>query len=85
MIRINNLEFSYKNAKVFNNISLEFENGNIYGLLGENGVGKTTLLKLMCGLQKADKGECEIDGFTPFQRKPEFLQKIFYLPEEVVF
>ena len=85
MIRINNLELSYKNAKVFNNISLEFENGNIYGLLGENGVGKTTLLKLMCGLQKADKGECEIDGFTPFQRKPEFLQKIFYLPEEVVF
>ncbi|MGN0032549.1 MAG: ATP-binding cassette domain-containing protein [Candidatus Limimorpha sp.] len=84
MIRINDLDFSYKSANVFNNISLEFETGNIYGLLGENGVGKTTLLKLLCGLQKPDNGVCEIDGLIPFQRKPEFLQNIYYLPEEVV-
>ena len=45
MIKINNLDFAYKNTQVFKNISLEFQKGNIYGLLGENGVGKTTLLK----------------------------------------
>lgn len=84
MININNLDFSYKNAKVFKNISLEFGNGNIYGLLGENGVGKTTLLKLICGLQKPQHGSVTVDGFTPTMRQPEFLQNIFFLPEEVI-
>ena len=51
MIEIRNLDFSYKKTAVFHNISLTFAPGSIYGLLGENGVGKTTLLKLICGLQ----------------------------------
>ena len=42
MITIKNLDFSYKNVAVFKNISLNFKEGNVYGLLGENGVGKTT-------------------------------------------
>ena len=58
MIKINNLDFAYKNTSVFKNISIEFKKGNIYGLLGENGVGKTTLLKLICGLQKPRLGDC---------------------------
>ena len=56
MITINNLDFSYKNVAVFRNISLEFKEGCVYGLLGENGVGKTTLLKLMSGLQSPVNG-----------------------------
>lgn len=56
MIEINNLSFSYKHTKVFENISLVFRPGNIYGLLGENGVGKTTLLKIICGLQRPQQG-----------------------------
>ena len=47
MITLKNLDFSYKKTTVFKNISLEFKEGNVYGLLGENGVGKTTLLKLI--------------------------------------
>ena len=84
MISINNLDFSYKSTKVFQNISLSFEKSNIYGLLGENGVGKTTLLKLICGLQNPKSGTCNVDGFTPFDRKPGFLENIYYLPEEVI-
>ena len=61
MIEIKNLDFGYKNQNVFKNISLNFEKGNIYGLLGENGVGKTTLLKLISGLQKPSQGECLVD------------------------
>lgn len=84
MITINNLDFSYKNAAVFKNISLEFKDGNVYGLLGENGVGKTTLLKIISGLQFPKNGTCTVDDFIPSERNPYFLQNIFYLPEEVI-
>ncbi len=84
MITINNLDFSYKNVTVFRNISLEFKEGCVYGLLGENGVGKTTLLKLMSGLQSPVSGTVSIDDFIPSERNPYFLQNIFYLPEEVI-
>ena len=84
MIKINNLDFAYNNTQVFKNISLEFEKGNIYGLLGENGVGKTTLLKLICGLQKPQHGSVTVDGLTPSMRQPQFLQNVYFLPEEVI-
>ena len=84
MITLKNLDFSYKKSAVFKNISLEFKEGNVYGLLGENGVGKTTLLKLICGLQFPNAGICKVDEFIPQERNPYFLQNIFYLPEEVI-
>ena len=84
MITINNLDFSYKNVAVFKNISLEFKKGNIYGLLGENGVGKTTMLKIISGLQFPKNGTCVVDDFIPSERNSYFLQNIFYLPEEVI-
>lgn len=83
MIEISNLCFSYKHMPVFSNINLHFESGNIYGLLGENGVGKTTLLKLICGLQRPTEGQCMLDGFVCHERKPDMLQRIVYLPDEI--
>lgn len=64
MIEIKNLDFAYKKQVVFNNISLSFEKGNIYGLLGENGVGKTTLLKLISGLQQPNVGSAPSTAST---------------------
>lgn len=83
MIEIQNLSFSYKKTVVFENISLQFEPGKIYGLLGENGVGKTTLLKLICGLQQPQQGSCTVDGIRAFDRKPSMLQRVLFLPDEV--
>ena len=60
------------------------EEGRIYGLLGENGVGKTTLLTLLCGLKKTEKGSISIDGCDPYKRHPSLLQTIYYLPDEVM-
>lgn len=54
MIGIENLGFSYGKVPVLKNITMNLEAGKIYGLLGENGVGKTTLLTLLCGLKKND-------------------------------
>jgi len=83
MIEIRNLNFSYKKTPVFNNINLTFPEGGIYGLLGENGVGKTTLLKIICGLQRPLSGTCTVDGCPSHDRLPEMLQRIVFLPDEV--
>ena len=83
MIEIRNLNFSYKKTPVFTNINLSFPQGSIYGLLGENGVGKTTLLKLICGLLRPTEGTCTVDGLTSQDRLPEMLQRIVFLPDEV--
>ena len=83
MIRIEKLGFAYKETVVLKNISMNLEEGRIYGLLGENGVGKTTLLTLLCGLKKAQAGSIDIDGHNPYDREPSFLSSQYYLSDEV--
>ena len=83
MIEINNLGFSYGAVKVLENITMKIEPGNVYGLLGENGVGKTTLLTLLCGLKAPQKGSILADGHEPFDREPSLLEAQYYLPDEV--
>lgn len=83
MIKIENISYGYKPKQpIFNDISLEVGNG-IYGLLGENGVGKTTLIHLICGLLFPWKGECSIDNSNSARRSPELLSRYFFLPEEM--
>ena len=67
MIKINDLAFSYGKNEVLRNISMNLEPGKIYGLLGENGVGKTTLLTLLCGLKKTQSGTIQTDGHDPYK------------------
>ena len=83
MISVKDLSFSYGSKGVLKNISMELKGGNIYGLLGENGVGKTTLLTLLCGLKKPQTGSIDTDGRNPFDREPSLLSEQFYLPDEV--
>lgn len=83
MIKVNNLAFSYGKDQVLKNINLTLEDGKIYGLLGENGVGKTTLLTLLCGLKKTQVGSIDTDGANPYDREPSLLEQMFYLPDDV--
>lgn len=84
MIEIKDLAFSYGKTPVLKSITTTLEEGRIYGLLGENGVGKTTLLTLLCGLKKVCSGSITTDGENPFDRPPTLLQNQFYLPDEVL-
>jgi ABC-2 type transport system ATP-binding protein len=84
MIDIQNLEFSYsKQTSLLSNLDLQLEAGRIHGLLGKNGEGKSTLLKLISGLVFPKQGEINVMGFEPGKRQPEMLQEIFFLPEEL--
>ncbi|MDH6304296.1 ABC-2 type transport system ATP-binding protein [Parabacteroides sp. PF5-5] len=84
MIQLTNVSFGYRRQKpVLQEINLEIKPGNIYGLLGKNGEGKTTLLNIMSGLLFPDKGECLVFNEMPEKRKAHFLQNIFLLPEEI--
>ncbi len=83
MIKLNDLKFSYKKNKlVINDVNLNIEKGYIHGLLGKNGTGKTTLLKLIAGLLFPDSGKIEVMGFNPMKRQVGFLSDVFFLPEE---
>ena len=83
MITIKDLGFAYGEKAVLKNITMDLHEGHIYGLLGENGVGKTTLLTLLCGLKKPSAGTIETDGQHPFDRQPSFLSDQYYLSDEV--
>ena len=84
MINFVNIEFSYSpKVKLLSALNLEFKPGHIHGLLGKNGEGKSTLLKLVAGLLFPQKGKLEVMHFTPAQRYPEMLRDIYFLPEEL--
>ena len=84
MIDIQNISFKYAGTKedIFSNFSLQLNENNIYGLLGKNGTGKSTLLYLISGLLHPQRGTVTVDGYASRERRPEMLEEIFIVPEE---
>jgi ABC-2 type transport system ATP-binding protein len=83
MIEIKDLSFAYtKKNPIFEQVSFSIKSG-IHGLLGENGVGKTTLLHIISGLRFAQKGTCRINGIDSFKRSPAVMSQLYYLPDEI--
>ena len=84
MIEVKNISFKYAGQKhlVFDDFSLTLKQDNIYGLLGKNGTGKSTLLYLISGLLRPKTGTVCFDSVETRFRKPETLSEIFIVPEE---
>ena len=84
MIEVNDLTFGYgrKKQKVLNGFSLQLEKGSVFGLLGKNGTGKSTLLYLMSGLLRPQSGKVYYKGIDVSLRSPLTLQDMFLVPEE---
>ncbi|MDE6648654.1 MAG: ABC transporter ATP-binding protein [Muribaculaceae bacterium] len=85
MISLKNVSYRYSGSKrnSISNFSMELSFGKIVGLLGANGAGKSTLLYLISGLLKATEGSVNVNDFNPWDRCPEFLSRIFLVPEEI--
>ena len=83
MLKIENITYGYNAMhNVLENFSLSYEEPGIYGLLGKNGTGKSTLLYLIMGLLRPKQGEITINGVNTQERLPETLQEMFIVPEE---
>ena len=84
MISVNNINFKYAGQKrlVFDDFSLKLEENRIYGLLGKNGTGKSTLLYLLSGLLRPTAGSVSCDGIATYKRQAEMLSRIFLVTEE---
>lgn len=83
MVALKEIDFAYKrNKPVLEKLSMELTPGHIYGLLGKNGEGKTTLLNILSGQLFPQSGTCTVLGGTPSERKADFLRQVFVLPEE---
>ncbi len=84
MIEIKDLSFSYHGKPLFQDLSLRLEDNPLTAVLGLNGEGKTTLLKMMLGLLKADKGNILIDGKEIQDMKEKERSRILsYVPQEM--
>ncbi|WP_187264517.1 ABC transporter ATP-binding protein [Pontibacter beigongshangensis] len=83
MIALKDIQFRYKKQRpLFENLNLTLQPGFIYGLLGKNGAGKSSLLKHMAGLLYPNRGECRVFGYNAQDRNPLMLQDIYVIPEE---
>ena len=84
MIQFSNITFSYAGSEktIFKDFNLSFQPGRIYGILGPNGTGKTTLLYICMGLLQVRKGMVEIDGSNIAKREHANLKALFLVPEE---
>ena len=86
MIHIKKLNFNYpRQQDLFNDLSVDLSAGSITGLLGKNGAGKTSLLKLITGLLHAHSGKISVLGHNPKKREVSLLSDLFFVPEEFSF
>lgn len=84
MIKITNLNKSYGDKKVLENLNCTIKTGSVYGLIGANGAGKSTLLRIIMGIFKKDFGVIEIDG-KELVDVEEIKQKLVYVPDDLFF
>ena len=83
MIQTNALTFAYSSSHpVLSDITLSLGEGHIHGLLGCNGIGKTTLLKILCGIMRPDRGRVSVFGYDPAERRKEMFEQMIIIPEE---
>lgn len=69
MLKINNLSFSYGSKQILNNFNLEVVNQEIVALVGSSGQGKSTLLRIICGLETESSGSIILNGENITQKK----------------
>ena len=77
-VSVRNLVKEFGGFRALDGLSVEVEEGKIFGLLGPNGAGKTTLIKILCGLMRPTSGEAEVLGSAPNRVG----QRIGYMPQE---
>lgn len=84
MIEVKNLSKSFGTVKAIDEISAHIEEGHVFGLIGTNGAGKSTFMRMLTGVLKPDNGEILIDGESVYDN-PGVKGKIFYISDDQYF
>ena len=82
MIELKEISFSYYGKKILDRLSFHIREGELCGIIGPNGCGKTTLIRLLSRMTSPDSGELTLDG-TPYAKIPlgEFARSVSYFPQ----
>ena len=84
MIDIKNLTKRFGKVTAVNDVSIQIEDHQVFGLVGTNGAGKSTLLRMVSGILRQDAGSIEVSG-QPVYDNPEVRQNIFFIPDDPYF
>ena len=84
MIRIENLVKTFDGFNALNRLNLHVAKGSVYGLVGVNGSGKTTIIKHLAGVYRQDSGDVRIDG-RPVYDNTAVKERIGYIPDDLYF
>lgn len=81
MIEVKNLSKSFESIKAIDHINAKIEDGHVFGLIGTNGAGKSTFMRMLSGVLKPEEGEILVDG-EPVYDNPAVKKKIFYISDD---
>lgn len=84
-IEVQNVTKDYGNSKGIFDISFNIEKGEMFGFVGTNGAGKTTIIRHLLGFSKPDKGKITIKGLNPWKDSEKLMKYIGYIPGEIAF
>ena len=79
-IKVENISKSFGKVKALNHISFEVKRGELFGLIGPDGAGKTTLFRLLTTLLNPDEGQAEVDGFDILKDYQAIRKRVGYMP-----
>ena len=79
-IEVNNISKHYGKVEVLNNVSFSVKKGEVFGLIGPDGAGKTSMYRILCSLLLPDNGTAIVDGFDVVQQMKEIRKRIGYMP-----
>ena len=81
MIEVTNITKSFEDIKALDAVTAEIHEGQVFGLIGTNGAGKSTFLRILCGVLKPDEGTVKIDGEDIYENE-NLKQNVFYISDE---
>ena len=79
-IEVNNISKRYGKVEALNNVSFSVKKGEVFGLIGPDGAGKTSMYRILCSLLLPDNGTAIVDGFDVVQQMKEIRKRIGYMP-----
>ena len=82
IIKVENLTKKFGHFVAVDNITFDVDKGEIFGFLGANGAGKTTAMKMLCGLSKPSSGKATVAGFDVYKKPEQIKKNIGYMSQK---